>query len=268
MPATMQTPSHSHFPNGNAASLHPIEEAAQLPSVIETLNLQTPRPVLVIVGGASQIAAKDLDRLSLLFNEVVAPVAERLQAVVVDGGTDCGIMRLMGRARTAIGGSFPLIGVPAIGTVNYPGIVHAHPNAADLEPHHSHFILVPGDTWGDESQWIADVATEISGAAPSCTIVVNGGDITWKDVAQSVDDARQTIVLEGSGRAADELAAELHDEPADDRAAPLVASGFLQAIDINQDPTILTTLLESLLCLNPANTPIDPEAISVSTQTI
>jgi hypothetical protein len=65
-----------------------------------------------------------------------------------------------------------------------------------------------------------------------------------------VDDHRQTIVLEGSGRAADELAAELHDEPADDRAAPLVASGLLQAINIDHDPKTLETLLEKLLAVN------------------
>jgi len=246
----MQMPSQCDFANGNSAGLHPIEESAQLPSLIETLKLKNPRPVLVIVGGASKISPEDSTRLGLLFHEVVAPVADRLQAVVVDGGTDCGVMQLIGQARAAIGGSFPLVGVSAIGTINCPGLICENPQAADLEPNHSQFILVPGNNWGDESQWIADVATAISGTAPSCTIVVNGGEITWKDVAQSVDDARQTIVLEGSGRAADELAAELNDEPADDRAAPLVATGFLQAIDINHDPKILATLLEELLNLD------------------
>ena len=248
----MQTPSQCNFSNGNSASLHPIEVAAELPALIETLNLKTPRPVLVIVGGASKISPEDLARLGLLFNESVAPIAERLQAVVVDGGTDCGVMQLIGQARAAIEGTFPLIGVSAIGTINCPGLVCDNEEAANLEPNHSHFILVPGNNWGDESQWIADAATVISGKAPSCTIVVNGGEITWKDVAQSVDDARQTIVLEGSGRAADELAAELHDEPADDRAAPLVDSGFLQAINIDHDPTILEALLEKLLTIDPA----------------
>jgi hypothetical protein len=255
MPATMQTPSQCDFPNGNSASLHTIDAIAQLPSLIETLKLDTPRPVLVIVGGASKISPEDLDRLALLFTEVVAPVADRLQAIVVDGGTDSGVMKLIGQARAAIGATFPLIGVSAIGTVSYPGMVCENEDAATLEPNHSHFILVPGSNWGDESQWIAETARVISGATPSCTIVVNGGEITWKDVAQSVEDNRQTIVLEGSGRAADELAAELNDEPADDRAAPLVASGLLQAIDIDHDPQALETLLEKLLVVDPIATP-------------
>lgn len=246
----MSTPSQCDFANGNSASLCTIEQVEQLPSLVETLNLNAPRPVLVIVGGASKISPEDMDRLALLFKEVVAPVAERLQVVVVDGGTDSGVMQLIGQARSAIQGTFPLIGVSAIGTVNCPGLTCDNADAADLEPNHSHFILVPGDNWGDESHWIADTARIISGATPSCTIVVNGGEITWKDVAQSVEDQRQTIVLEGSGRAADELAAELHDEPADDRAAPLVASGLLQAINIDHDPKTLETLLEKLLAVD------------------
>ncbi len=250
----MPTPSQCDFSNGNSASLHTIEEISTLPDLVETLQLQTPRPVLVIVGGASKISPEDLDRLDLLFKHVVAPVAERLQVVVVDGGTDSGVMKLIGQARAAIDGTFPLIGVSAIGTISCPGIACENPDAATLEPNHSNFILVPGSNWGDESQWIADTARIISGETPSCTIVVNGGEITWKDVAQSVDDGRQTIVLEGSGRAADELAAELNDEPADDRAAPLVASGLLQAIDIDHDPKALETLLEQLLVTDPIAT--------------
>lgn len=246
----MSTPSQCDFSNGNSASLQTIEQVEHLPALVETLNLKAPRPVLVIVGGASKISPEDMERLDLLFTQVVAPVAERLQVVVVDGGTDSGVMKLIGQARRAIQGTFPLIGVSAIGTVTCPGLTCDNEDAATLEPNHSHFILVPGDNWGDESHWIADTARVISGMTPSCTIVVNGGEITWQDVAQSVEDQRQTIVLEGSGRAADELAAELHDQPADDRAAPLVASGLLQAINIDHDPKTLETLLEKLLVID------------------
>jgi hypothetical protein len=68
-------------------------------------------------------------------------------AAIVDGGTDSGVMRVMGRVRDATSASFPLIGVAAMGNVIAPGI-RAQPDAAELEPHHTHFVLVPGAVWG------------------------------------------------------------------------------------------------------------------------
>ncbi len=76
------------------------------------------------------------------------------------GGTDAGIMRFMGQARTEIGGTFPWIGVAAIDTVILPDL--PPPPSSDAEPwesHHTHFVLVPGSNWGDESPWLARTAS-------------------------------------------------------------------------------------------------------------
>jgi hypothetical protein len=109
-------------------------------------------------------------------------VAERLGLVVIDGGTDAGVMRLIGRARTRAAATFPLVGVPAAGTVRFPG-KHwrarrrwplKHPGGRrrwPLDAHHSHFVLVPGTAWGDEAPWIARVATELAGGWPSLTVL-------------------------------------------------------------------------------------------------
>jgi len=245
--STLSTPSQCEFPNGNSASLYPIEQIGALPDLVSQFDLDLPRPVLVVVGGAGNMSPETFARLGQLFTDVIAPAIDRIGAIVVDGGTDSGVMSLIGDARATSGSSFPLIGVSAIGTIDCPGIENDNSDAAALEEHHTHFILVPGDDWGDESHWIAATATQIAGSAPSCTIVINGGNITWKDVANSVEAGRKTLVFDGSGRAADELAAELRDEPADDRAAPLVASGLLQSIDIDGDRDRLGHLLAELL---------------------
>ncbi|MEO1294326.1 MAG: hypothetical protein AAFW75_00710, partial [Cyanobacteria bacterium J06636_16] len=57
----------------------------------------------MIVGGASGLDTDRQVQLESLFNRVLAPLAEELQLYVVDGGTDAGVMRLMGQARTTIG---------------------------------------------------------------------------------------------------------------------------------------------------------------------
>jgi len=64
--------------------------------------------------------------------------------------------------------------VAAEGTVHIPGGA-ANPDAAELERHHTHFVLVPGNEWGDESPWLADVADTLAAGEPSVTIVASSG---------------------------------------------------------------------------------------------
>jgi hypothetical protein len=65
---------------------------------------------VVIGGGASLISEEDLQRLQRLFSKVLAPLAQELGVIVADGGTDAGVMRLMGQRRGSrqfsIGGGF------------------------------------------------------------------------------------------------------------------------------------------------------------------
>jgi hypothetical protein len=192
------------FPSGQHARAVRVQQQPELEQALITLGLNRGRPVLVLVGGADDLPKAS--RLSPLFDEIVA-VCTLLGACVVDGGTDAGIMRLAGRARAAAGASFPLVGVAAEGTVAIPGR-GAHEGVASLEPNHSHFILVPGSEWGDEVPWLGRVADALAGDSPAATLLVNGGEIARRDVEASVRAGRPVVVASGSGRVADELAAE------------------------------------------------------------
>ena len=128
-------------------------------------------------------------------------------AVGVDGGTLSEVMRLFGEAYSALAATFPLVGVAAVGTVQLPGEQPHQDDAAVLEPHHTHFVLVPGDDWGAESPWIARTATILAGDAPSITVLINGGQIAYSDVERSVQAGREVLVIDGSGRTADVIAA-------------------------------------------------------------
>jgi hypothetical protein len=75
-----------------------------------------------------------------------------------------------------------------------------------LEPHYSHFILVPGSDFGDESPWIVDAATILSKGHRSVTILINGGEVSRKDIELSFEKERPVIVLSRTGRLADEIA--------------------------------------------------------------
>ena len=212
-----------------------VNSFLELSEALESIGLEGSRPVLVLVGGASNIGAAKLAGLQQIFVEVLAPLAEKLGAVVIDGATDAGVMQLIGRAREQTNSNFPLIGVAAIGTVILPNAAVASQHGAPLEPHHTHFVFVPGSNWGDESPWMARVATVLAEGTNSITLVVNGGEITWRDVACSVSAGRPAIALAGSGRTADRLAAAVLGEPADERGIALAATGLVRAIDIEAD---------------------------------
>ena len=164
---------------------------------------------------------------------------------MVDGGTDSGVMQVMGQARDSAGASFPLIGVAAEGTVIVPGAPPA-PDAAALEPHHTQVILVPGDTWGDESPWLSSVATAIADSRPSLTLVVNGGQITYDDIEHSLQAGRPVIVLAGTGRTADAIAAAAHGRAEDPRAARVAASPGTRIASLD-DPESLYAAIGSVL---------------------
>ncbi|MCA1991228.1 MAG: hypothetical protein LDL41_04155 [Coleofasciculus sp. S288] len=235
------------FANEHTATVIQVHSFVELSDALYSIGLYNKSPVLVLVGGASGISEADMTRLQRLFVEEIAPLAHNLRVAVVDGGTDAGIMRLIGQARTEMGGTFPLIGVAAIGTLLLPDVPPPRPDAAPLEPNHTHFILVPGSEWGDESPWLSRIASLLSDGYPSVTVVVNGGEITFRDVSNSVQADRPVITLAGSGRTADKLAAALRGEVTDGRARRLAASGYVQAIDMMKNPSRITQAIARML---------------------
>jgi hypothetical protein len=196
---------------------------------LDALGLPRSRPVVVVVGGAGRLSASDLDRLRPLISDGIVPVLDERRAVAVDGGTDAGIMRLLGDERSHQFATFPLVGVVAKGTIISPETV-AQPDAAKMERHHTHFVVVPGKEWGAEAPWIAHTATALAQSAPSVTVLVNGGEIAYTDVKCSVDAGRPVLVVAGSGRTADVFDAALRGQPADAEARALVASGLVSSV--------------------------------------
>ena len=123
-----------------------------------------------------------------------------------------GVMAKIGQMRSQNQYKFPLVGITLEEMVTWPGGPH---NANflwlgkkrwQLEPHYSHFILVPGSDFGDESPWIVDAATILSKGHRSVTILINGGEVSRKDIELSFEKERPVIVLSRTGRLADEIA--------------------------------------------------------------
>jgi hypothetical protein len=231
------------LPAGRSARGVRVDADADLARAAEELGVGG-RAVLVVVGGASKMSGGERRRLASLFTEVLAPLAQRLHTTVLDGGTDTGVMSMMGSARDEGGWNFPLVGVIVEKLTNQSP--QASVDAVDLEPHHTHFVFVPGSEWGEEGPWLARLATVVSGQEPSATVLVNGGEIAVDDVRHSIDAGRRVVVLDGSGRTADALAAAVHGERTDEALATLAASGLVHAVDA-RDRNSLAWLLDDVL---------------------
>lgn len=242
----MEKPFPVVFPSGQIARATQINYSEEISIGLNRLGFARPRRSLVIVGGASGISEETMEQLQSLFQDVLAPLAERMGLVVIDGGTDAGVMKLIGQARAKIGGTFPLLGVAAIGTVVFPDRPAPSADAAPLEPNHTHFLFVPGNRWGDESPWLAQIATALAGTIPSVTLLINGGKIAWMDVTYSVQAERQVIVMAGSGRTADTLAAMLRGEQPESQPSGLTASGLVQAVDLQNGMDSLYGAIEKI----------------------
>jgi hypothetical protein len=224
-----------------------IVDTDGIAAALDGAGLRRDRVVIVLVGGAGGMGPRDLETVGEVLRNEVVPIAERRDAVVIDGGTDAGVMRLIGRARSASGGRFPLLGVAAEGTVVDPHAGGAAPDAAELEPNHTLFLLVPGTRWGDEARWITEVAGVVAGGRPSVTVLVNGGQIAYTDVDGSLGSGRPVVVLAGSGRTADAIAdARAGDSGGDGRAVEIAASPLTRVVEVGEAGAV-TAAIEAAL---------------------
>lgn len=199
-----------------------ISDDADIGRALEELQIPRPQTVIVLVGGASGIAQLDESAVDKAVG-IVARLAEETHSVVVDGGTQAGIMTEIGKQRIQNNYSFPLIGVLFDGR-----LMKKEPQAV-LDPNHSHFFLIPGEVRGAESAWISKIATNIAGGKKSITVLVNGGKVSRTDIENSLLENRPAFVMRGTGRLADEI----------------TPSGNIMAVDISKTPDEILKLLKA-----------------------
>jgi len=202
-----------------------ITDNSEIQEALTGLGIPHPKTVIVLVGGAGGIGWLEKFPMRKAVG-IIAKLAEETHSVVIDGGTQAGIMTEIGRQRKRNKFSFPLIGVV------FDSLIMQKEPASILDSNHTYFFLIPGDDWGDESGWISKIATSIAGDQKSITVLVNGGNISRTDVEYSLLENRPTFVMRGTGRMADEI----------------TLTGNVFAIDISQKPDeILGALRAKLL---------------------
>lgn len=236
------------FDNGNRAKAVRVATDTDPLQIMQVLNFTHTQPSIFISGGAGMMSDEDKRMVKRILAEVAA-FAEEHHAVILDGGTESGIMQMVGDAKRDFNYKFPLLGISPLGKISYPGFKNPNEEAF-LEDSHSHFVLVDADSWGDESRMIVQLTHAIGGRGekPSVGILINGGKIAMHEVylASTKDLKLGMIVLEGSGRAADEISTAFRTGKTNQRILQaILAGGDIQLVSTVEGPSAMRAKLTS-----------------------
>jgi hypothetical protein len=210
------------FDNGNHAKVVTPPKGTGPKEIVDALNVPKPQSVIIIIGGAGRVDQLDnlnKSRLLQLFSRGIARAAVERHALVIDGGTQSGIMEMMGRGVADRSPEDPahrtaLLGIAPAGKVTYPGGPDAGSlqDAGPLDPNHTHFALAASDQWGGETPMLFALAEEMKEThrIPVVVILANGGTIAQSEALHAVRHGWPIIVLEGSGELADKVAQLCH----------------------------------------------------------
>lgn len=256
--------------NGKHAPALRVMPDQDISGLAELLKLPPVKGAVAVIGGAATFDKPEYqnarEKTKVLLDEL-ARLAVLHQLAIVDGGTPYGAMRLVGEACQRGGYAFPLVGVAPSGKVVwnggrvfdyrktwFPGLtlrdLIAYQAYEDelvpLDPHHSAFVLVIANEWGHEVNMLARVAQELGGGK-HITLLINGGMISRHDIRAHLETSSAIIVLEGSGRLADEIASAAKDGKSQDNLLQsLLDSGKLHRFRLGDPLNQFTQLLQKL----------------------
>lgn len=123
--------------------------------IVEALNIQQPKAIIVIVGGAKYMRLNDQEQayLSKLFSLGIAYAAAALDAGIVSRDANPGVMKMIGQGVADCGHRTVLLGVSPGAKMAYPGgpAEGSIEGGSVLDPNYSHFVLVKEGGWGNET---------------------------------------------------------------------------------------------------------------------
>jgi hypothetical protein len=163
------------------------------------------------------------------------------EIAVVTGGTNAELFRLFGNALRKLGGPIaPCIGITVKGKAGYDR----------LEPNHSHFILVEGDHWGEETSVMYSLISVLSKHCPSLAVFAGGGEIAAKEMLQNVVQNREMIFVAGAGGLTDDIiAAKTGTRHPDIRIENILKKARITVVPATQSAVEIEKIFRSKLLL-------------------
>lgn len=209
MSANCPTSHIIRFPGGHTARALAVSPGTSAEEILRCLSLSPARALLIVNGGTANNTSTSQSRVEELLSEGLARLAAKEGLTALTGGTDVNLFASFAEGLSRWGNRATCIGVAVGPLVTWPGRAAAeNPSPADgepapLEPHHTHFALVDGKDWGDETPTMYALAASLSRACPSVAVFAGGGEITLREMQANADQDRPMILLAGSGRVTD-----------------------------------------------------------------
>lgn len=240
-----------YFSNGKQAWFVRPPRGTDPQTMIQMLGIQPPPAVILNLGGTSNITENQQAQLANLYLHGLVPTVLETGAAVIDGGTQAGIIEMTGQGFAQQAASPVLLGVAPAQLVSYPGSAQEQgEEKVPLDPHHSHFVLVEGEQWGDETNTLFAVAHTLAQKRPVLTILANGGTIALQEALHTVRHGWLLLIIEGSGRLADTLATAWREQSADigePEIHEIITRGKISLFPIDGGPKALSERMRSLL---------------------
>ena len=213
-------------------------------SVRDALGIPTPAPVVLISGGADTLDPGIEPKLTQLIGRGLLRASRAAGAVIIDGGTDAGVMGLIGRTAGAMAEPAPIIGVAPEALIQSAAIspVESDGGRVALAPNYTHFVLTEGHVWGAETPMMFDLAQAIAGKLPVIMVLIGGGPVALSEVLNAVRRRWCVLIVQGSKGIADELLAQWKTEVVendDPLIAEILADGDLHAFPMSDPPEAL-----------------------------
>lgn len=226
------------FSNDNRAQYVTAPPSTSASDLIAALEIKKPSTLFLLIGGADDLDPSLNNKIERLLDEGLALAAADANALIVDGGTQAGVMELMGKAVALRNRATPLLGVAPEGKVTYPGGPEERSieGGAALDPNHSHFVLVEGSEWAAGTDMMFKLVSELSTSASVVAILVNGGEETRHEVEQAAKAGWPVIAIQGSGRMADDVASHV----------AFAKKGDFELFGLEEDPQRLRELVSRL----------------------
>jgi SLOG in TRPM, prokaryote/SMODS and SLOG-associating 2TM effector domain 1/SMODS and SLOG-associating 2TM effector domain 3 len=208
---------------GSGATVKSVEagEDDDAAGLVAALGLaQGARPAILVCGGA-KLGATEEQRCREVLGPSIRDAAFAAAAVVVDGGTDAGVMRVVGQARAAGPSAMRvLVGVAPRSKVALPG---EDRDGVAVEPHHTHAVLTPGTEFGAERGTLFDITAVLAGSHNIAVVLAGGGREARNEALEAVRRGWPLLVLAGTGGTADDVAAPRNGQPPDAEIERLAA---------------------------------------------
>jgi TRPM family ion channel/uncharacterized protein DUF4231 len=237
------------LPNGAKRPAILTEPQAPASRVLRLLGLSKSHGLIVFNGGTADLPQGMADKLLGILRDGVLRLVAENGLTLLTGGTDAGVFGVLGQASEGSTNTHRIVGVAPSRLVAWDGGVATHgPALVPLEPHHTDFVLVETSDWGGETDLMLELAREMSRRRPSVAVLASGGEVTRREMLGHVSQGRSIIVLAGTGRLADDLAAACRagGSDVDPELNEIVHRGKITVIDVDQDGQAAELLASAL----------------------